>query len=131
MHRPFAACVRRLFRRRRTGDRDVGSSPRKAGKYPQEGRVKRSETDDNTSMATAEIIFEQVKTLPENLAREVLDFIGYVKERAEREAVRELMAAQETSLREIWEIPEDEVRNDAQAWTSADGPFSVFRQRQG
>ena len=28
---------------------------------------------------TAEKIFEEVRTLPENMAREVLDFVGYLK----------------------------------------------------
>ncbi len=30
-------------------------------------------------MNTAELIYEQVKALPEPLAREVLDFVGYLR----------------------------------------------------
>ncbi|WP_295622725.1 DUF2281 domain-containing protein [uncultured Lamprocystis sp.] len=32
-------------------------------------------------MTVAELAYEQIKTLPENQAREVLDFIGYLKEK--------------------------------------------------
>jgi hypothetical protein len=35
-------------------------------------------------MTFADLVYEQVKTLPEPLAREVLDFIGYLRERGER-----------------------------------------------
>lgn len=63
-------------------------------------------------MTTADIIFAQVKALPEPLAREVLDFIGYLKERTGRSELHDLMLAQEHSLREVWDTPEDEVWND-------------------
>ena len=36
-------------------------------------------------MAIAELIYEQTKKLPEHLARGVLDFVGYLVERQERE----------------------------------------------
>jgi hypothetical protein len=32
-------------------------------------------------MAVAELIYEEVKTLPEDCAAEVLDFVGYLKEK--------------------------------------------------
>jgi hypothetical protein len=35
-------------------------------------------------MSIAELVYEQVKALPEPVAREVLDFIGYLRERGER-----------------------------------------------
>ncbi len=35
-------------------------------------------------MTIAELIYEQVKRLPDQAAREVLDFVGYIRERAER-----------------------------------------------
>ena len=36
-------------------------------------------------MSIAELVYEQVKALPEPLAREVLDFIGFLRERGERQ----------------------------------------------
>ena len=61
-------------------------------------------------MTIADLIFEQAKKLPEHLAREVLDFDGYLAERQERERDRDLMKAQEPSLAAIWDNLED------QAW---------------
>ena len=49
-------------------------------------------------MSIAELVYEQVKALPEPLAREVLDFIGFLRERGERRDWRDLMSAQEASL---------------------------------
>ena len=34
-------------------------------------------------MTIAELIYEQVKKLPDQAAREVLDFVGYIRERGE------------------------------------------------
>ncbi|HZZ62478.1 MAG TPA: DUF2281 domain-containing protein [Roseiarcus sp.] len=59
-------------------------------------------------MPIAELIYEQAKMLPEHLAREVLDFVGYLAERQERE--RDLLGAQESALKAVWDNPED------QAW---------------
>lgn len=64
-------------------------------------------------MSIAEIIFEQVKTLPEPLAREVLDFVGYLRERQDRADSRDLMNAQSASLAPLWDNADDEVWNDA------------------
>lgn len=62
-------------------------------------------------MQTAELIFEQVKTLPESLAREVLDFVGYLKERGERAEINALMSAQQSSLEKVWQDEADDVWN--------------------
>jgi len=35
-------------------------------------------------MSNAELLIEEIKTLPENYAAEVLDFVGYLKEKAAR-----------------------------------------------
>jgi hypothetical protein len=61
-------------------------------------------------MSIAELIYEQAKSLPEHLAREVLDFLGYLAERQERERDRDLIGAQESALKAVWDNPED------QAW---------------
>ena len=61
-------------------------------------------------MTLAELVFEQAKQLPEPMAREVLDFIGYLKERPERAEWRDLMNAQGQALAEDWDAPEN------QAW---------------
>ena len=63
-------------------------------------------------MTLAELAFEHFKTLPDEQAREVLDFIGYLKQKQERAEVMDLMMAQETALKHIWDNPEDEVWND-------------------
>ena len=60
-------------------------------------------------MAIADLIYEKTKELPEHLAREVLDFVGYLAERQEREQDRDLIKAQETALRAVWDNPEDQV----------------------
>ena len=50
-------------------------------------------------MAISDLIYEQTKKLSDHLAREVLDFVGYVAERQERD--RDLINAQEAVLRAI------------------------------
>lgn len=57
-------------------------------------------------MTFADLVYEQVKTLPEPLAREVLDFIGYLRERGEW---RDLMNAQSPALADVWDNAEDQV----------------------
>jgi uncharacterized protein DUF2281 len=64
-------------------------------------------------MSLAELVYEQVKTLPEPLAREVLDFVAFLRERGERTQWRDLMAAQTTSLAQVWDNTEDKVWDDA------------------
>ncbi|MBV5275388.1 MAG: DUF2281 domain-containing protein [Lamprocystis purpurea] len=63
-------------------------------------------------MTVAELAYEQIKTLPEIEAREVLDFIGYLKEKSERVEWEDLMGAQAASLAAVWDNPDDEVWND-------------------
>jgi hypothetical protein len=64
-------------------------------------------------MSIADMVYEQVKTLPEPLAREVLDFVGFLRERPEREGWRDLMKAQSASLAPVWDNAEDEVWDNA------------------
>jgi hypothetical protein len=64
-------------------------------------------------MTIADIVYEQVKTLPEQLAREVLDFVGYLRGRQDRAEWRDLMNAQSTALADIWDNEEDKVWDDA------------------
>ena len=61
-------------------------------------------------MAIADLVYEQTKRLPEHLAREVLDFVGYLAERQEREQGRDLINAQEAAFKAVRDNPED------QAW---------------
>ena len=63
----------------------------------------------STNVSLAELVYEQVKALPEPLAREVLDFIGFLRERGERREWRDLMNAQAGSLDSMWDNPEDSV----------------------
>ena len=63
-------------------------------------------------MTIAELIFEQVKTLPDHLAREVLDFAGYLSERQDRGEWSDLMSAQTRALASVWDNSEDAVWDD-------------------
>ncbi|MBF0561400.1 MAG: DUF2281 domain-containing protein [Alphaproteobacteria bacterium] len=63
-------------------------------------------------MTIAELVYEQTKILPDHLAREVLDFIGYLREKEDRVEWRDLMKAQTPTLTAIWDNTEDEVWND-------------------
>ena len=60
-------------------------------------------------MTFADLIYEQMKTLPDPLAREVLDFIGYLRERGERREWHDLMQAQAPALADAWDSAEDQV----------------------
>jgi hypothetical protein len=64
-------------------------------------------------MSIADMVYEQVKALPEPLAREVLDFVGFLRERRDRGEWRDLMNAQATTLVPIWDNAEDKVWDDA------------------
>jgi hypothetical protein len=64
-------------------------------------------------MSIAELVYEQVKALPEQLAREVLDFVGYLRERQDRAQRRDLINAQAGSLAPMWDNAEDK------AWDGA------------
>jgi hypothetical protein len=63
-------------------------------------------------MSIADLIYEQVKALPDQLAREVLDFAGFLRERQDRAEWRDLMAAQSRALSSIWDNDEDKVWDD-------------------
>jgi hypothetical protein len=63
-------------------------------------------------MSIADLIYEQVKALPEPLAREVLDFAGFLRERQDRSEWRNLAVAQSRALASIWDNDEDEVWNN-------------------
>ena len=61
----------------------------------------------------SEQIYRETRELPEPIAREVLDFIGYLRARYDDQAVtRDLISAQEAAMRRVWENTEDEVWND-------------------
>jgi hypothetical protein len=64
-------------------------------------------------MTIAELVYEQVKALPEPLAREVLDFVEFLHERRDRKQWRDLMNAQADSLAPIWNNSEDQVWDNA------------------
>ena len=63
-------------------------------------------------MSIADLVYEQVKTLPDQLAREVLDFVGYLRQRGDRAEWRDLVNAQSASLAPVWDNAEDEIWND-------------------
>lgn len=66
-------------------------------------------------MTIAEQIYEEVRTLPEELAREVLDFVGFIEDRyALRSASdKDLQQAQTPVVSHVWDNPtDDEVWND-------------------
>ncbi len=58
-------------------------------------------------MDIADLVYEQTRKLPEHLAREALDFVGYLADRQEREHDRDLMTAQQPALTSVWDNPED------------------------
>lgn len=64
-------------------------------------------------MSIADLVYEQVKMLPDQLAREVLDFVGYLRERGDRAEWRDMMAAQTRGLESTWDNIEDEIWNNA------------------
>ncbi|MDQ2859996.1 MAG: DUF2281 domain-containing protein [Pseudomonadota bacterium] len=63
-------------------------------------------------MMIADLVYERVKTMPEPLAREVLDFVGFLGEREDRARRRDLAEAQTTALTAIWDSEEDRVWDD-------------------
>jgi len=62
-------------------------------------------------MTWAEMIQEQAKNLPVEQAREVLDFIGYLKTRQDNQEWQNLAQAQNSALAHVWDNPDDEVWN--------------------
>jgi hypothetical protein len=65
-----------------------------------------------TRMTIADMVYRQVKLLPDPLAREVLDFVGFLREGRDRAEWRDLMNAQVTGLATVWDNPEDKVWDD-------------------
>lgn len=65
-------------------------------------------------MSTAEQIIREIQKLPEPLAREVLDFIGYIelKHGLKDQLTEELKQAQAPTMQRIWDNPDDEVWNE-------------------
>ncbi len=64
-------------------------------------------------MTIAELVYEQVKALPDQLACEVLDFVRYLQQRGENAQWRDLMNAQTTGLAAVWDNAEDRVWDNA------------------
>lgn len=60
-------------------------------------------------MSTADKVYAQVKLLPEPLAREVLAFVGTLRDGSDRAEWRDMMAAQAASLDAVWDNPDDGV----------------------
>ena len=66
-------------------------------------------------MTIAEQIYEEVRTLPEELAREVLDFVGFIEDRDALKSAsdQDLQHAQTPVVSHVWDNPtDDEVWND-------------------
>lgn len=65
-------------------------------------------------MNIAEVICREAHRLPEPLAREVLDFIGYLeaKHGLRDFGTEHLKQAQAPVMDHVWDNPEDEVWND-------------------
>jgi hypothetical protein len=64
-------------------------------------------------MSIADEVYEQVKALPDPLAREVLDFVAFLRDRRDRGEWRDLMSAQAASLAPVWDNAEDKVWDNA------------------
>jgi hypothetical protein len=60
-------------------------------------------------MTTADRIYQELEGLPEQAALEVLDFAKFLKQK-NREG--DLIAAQSTSLSQVWNSAEDDAWND-------------------
>ena len=66
-------------------------------------------------MTIAEQIYEEVRTLPEELAREVLDFVDFIEDRYALKSAsdKDLQQAQAPVMSRVWDNPtDDEVWND-------------------
>lgn len=63
-------------------------------------------------MQARELIYEKVKTLPEPLALEVLNYIAYLEDKEARAGINDLIKLQEQSMNAIWDNPGDDVWND-------------------
>ncbi len=66
-------------------------------------------------MTIAEQIYEEVRTLPDELAREVLDFVGFIEARYALKSAsdQDLQKAQASAMSGVWDNPtDDEVWNE-------------------
>lgn len=65
-------------------------------------------------MDIASQVYREVQQLPDFLAKEVLDFIGYIgkKHGLNMHGTDGLKAAQEKVMHDIWSNPEDDVWNE-------------------
>lgn len=66
-------------------------------------------------MTIADQIYQEVQALPDELAREVLDFIGYIETKYDLKSAqdRDLQKAQEAAMARVWNNrADDEVWND-------------------
>ncbi len=65
-------------------------------------------------MSTAEQIIREIQKLPDPLAKEVLDFIGYIelKHGLRDRLTEELKQAQAPAMFHVWDNEDDEVWND-------------------
>lgn len=65
-------------------------------------------------MSTADKIMREIERLPESLAREVLDFIGYIefKHGLKDRLTEEMKQAQEPVMVHVWDNPEDDAWNE-------------------
>lgn len=63
-------------------------------------------------MTVVELAMEQIQTLADADTREVIDFIGYLKQKEDRAQWLDLMHAQQPALSGVWDNADDEVWND-------------------
>lgn len=65
-------------------------------------------------MTTLDQIIRELEKLPEPLQQEVLDFAHYLHVKASQSEARNLMAAQQTSMSNVWNNETDDVWNDVE-----------------
>ena len=63
-------------------------------------------------MNIAEKICEEARRLPEQLAKEVLDFMGYIGAKHGLSETEHFKKAQTIVMKQVWNNTEDEVWND-------------------
>jgi hypothetical protein len=60
-------------------------------------------------MTIAEMVYSQVKMLPEPLAQEALNFVTALREGRDTNEWRDLTQAQASTLNAVWDSPEDDI----------------------
>lgn len=65
-------------------------------------------------MATLTEIIHELEKMPEPLQQEVLDFAHFLNQKASQAEDRNLMAAQQVSMSNVWTNQSDEVWNDVE-----------------